>query len=205
MLKLRRWHVLRTGLALVFSALCISLPGGRLPTAAPITQQAPVNPLAQAMADFKTRVDAYLELRKAITKKYPEVKETGNPAQISERERALGRAIAMARPNAKPGDIFGPEMSRHLLRIVEEDWNARSPADRKALLSEIPRGLKLGVNQPYPTTIPLATVPPKLLARLPTLAEELEYRLIDRRLLLRDRDANLIVDVLVGTEPKRAE
>jgi hypothetical protein len=37
------------------------------------------------------------------------------------------------------------------------------------------------------------------------LPEELEYRLVDRRLLLRDRDANLIVDVLVGAEPTRAE
>jgi hypothetical protein len=37
------------------------------------------------------------------------------------------------------------------------------------------------------------------------LPEELEYRLIDRRLLLRDRDANLIVDVLVGAEPNRTE
>jgi len=43
------------------------------------------------------------------------------------------------------------------------------------------------------------------LAQLPMLPEELEYRLVDRRLLLRDRDANLIVDVLVGAEPTRAE
>jgi len=43
------------------------------------------------------------------------------------------------------------------------------------------------------------------LAQLPVLPEELEYRLVDRRLLLRDRDANVIVDVLVGAEPKRAE
>jgi hypothetical protein len=211
MLKLRRWQMARPAVALLFSGLCISLPAGSMPArgtvaAAPSAQQqATVNPLAQAMMDFKKRVDAYLALRTAITQKYPEVKETGNPAKISEREKALGKAIATARATAKAGDIFGPEMSRHLLRIVEEDWNARSPADRKALLGEIPPGLVLRVNQAYPTNIPLATAPPKLLAQLPTLPEELEYRLIDRRLLLRDRDANLIIDVLVGAEPKRAE
>ena len=204
MLKLRRWHVVRTGLALMFSALCIGLPAGRGVAAAAVVQQAPVNPLAQAMADFKKRVDTYLELRKAVTQKIPEVKETGDPTKISGREKALGKALASARPNAKAGDIFGA-MSPQLLKIIEDDWNARSPADRKAMLSELPPGLQLKVNQAYPTTIPLATVPPKLLAQLPMIPEEVEYRLINRRLLLRDRDANLIVDVLVGTEPKRAE
>ena len=194
---------MRTAVALLFSVLCISVPGRDL-AAAPVPQQPPVNPHAQALADFKKRVDAYLDLRKAVTQKYPEVKETGNPAQIHEREVNLGKGIAMARVNAKAGDVFAP-VSRQLLEIVESDWNSRSPADQKAILSEIPKGLALKVNQPYPTNIPLATVPPKLLAQLPTLPEELEYRLVDRRLLLRDRDANLIVDVLVGAEPTRAE
>ena len=64
--------------------------------------------------------------------------------------------------------------------------------------------LKLVVNKPYPTTIPLVTAPAKLLAALPKLPEVVEYRLVDRRLLLRDRDANLIVDVLVGVPPARS-
>jgi hypothetical protein len=204
MLKLRRWHVLRTGVALVFSALCISLQAGPALTAALANQQVSVNPLAKAMADFKQRVDDYLELRRAVTRKYPEVTETGDPAKISAREQALGKGIAMARANAKAGDIFGPVAS-HLAKIVDEDWTSRSPADRKALLAELPLGLQLKVNQPYPTNIPLATAPPRLLARLPMIPEELEYRLIDRRLLLRDRDANLIIDVLVEPTVKRAE
>lgn len=195
--------MMRTGLALFCSALCISLPAGRTLVAAPAAQQA-VNPLASAMVDFKKRMDAYLELRKAVTQKYPEVKETGNPAKIHEREVALGKGIAMARANAKAGDIFGA-LSGHLLKVVDDDWNARSPADQKAILAEIPKGLVLKVNQAYPPKVPLATVPPKLLAQLPMLPEELEYRLVDRRLLLRDRDANLVIDVLVGTEPKRTE
>ena len=195
---------MRTGLALFCSALCISLPAGRtLVAAAPAAPQA-VNPLASAMVDFKKRMDAYLELRKAVTQKYPEVRETGNPAKIHEREVALGKGIAMARANAKAGDIFGP-LSGHLLKVVDDDWNSRSPADQKAILAEIPKGLVLKVNQAYPPKVPLATVPPKLLAQLPMLPEELEYRLVDRRLLLRDRDANLVIDVLVGTEPKRTE
>jgi hypothetical protein len=197
--------MVRTAVALFFSVLCIGLPAGRLlGAAAPSRQQAPVNLRAQAMLDFKKRVDAYLALRRAITQKIPEVKETGNPAKIHEREVALGKAIATARLNAKAGDIFGP-VSAYLVKIVEDDWNSRSPADQKAMLSELPKGLILKVNQPYPPNLPLATAPSKLLAQLPMLPEELEYRLLNRRLLLRDRDANLIIDVVVGTEPNRTE
>jgi len=195
--------MVRTAVALLFSALCISLPVGPL-VATARAQATPVNPHAQALVEFKKRLDAYLELRRTVTQDYPEVKETGDPAKIHEREVALGKGIARARVNAKAGDVFGP-VSRQLLTIVEKDWNARSAADQKAILAEIPKGLVLKVNQAYPPTIALATVPPKLLAQLPMLPEELEYRLVDRRLLLRDRDANLIVDVLVGAEPTRAE
>jgi len=166
-------------------------------------QQPPVNPVAQSMVDFHKRVDEYMKLRAAITKKIPEVKETGDPAKISAREQALGEAIAAARPAAKPGDLFGPDMSVYLKKTLAEDWKSRSPADRKALFEEIPNGLQLKVNQPYPTTIPLVSAPAKLLAELPMLPEALEYRLVDRYFLLRDRDANLILDVLPGVLPSR--
>jgi hypothetical protein len=167
------------------------------------SQQAPVNPLAQSMANFRKRVDDYMKLRDAITRKVPRVEETGDPAKISAREKALGQAIAMARPAARPGDIFGEEMSFHLKEVLAEDWKQRSPADRKALFEEIPKDLQLKVNQVYPTTLPLVSVPARLLAKLPMLPEELEYRLVDRYFLLRDRDANLIIDVLPDVRPGR--
>jgi hypothetical protein len=167
-------------------------------------QQAPVNQFAQSMVDFRKRVDDYMKLRGEITKKVPEVKETGDPAKISAREKALGQAIANARSTAKPGDVFGNEMSAYLKKTLADDWKSRSPADRKALFEEIPPNLQLKVNQPYPTTLPLVSVPARLLAKLPMLPEELEYRLVDRNFLLRDRDANLIIDVLPGVLPQRA-
>jgi hypothetical protein len=203
MLELRRWRVVRTGLVLLFASLCISLPHTAVVKAA--SQQPAVNPLADAMADFKKRVDAYFDLRNAATSKLPDQKETGDPAKISQREKALGLAIAKARTNAKAGDVFGPKMSVHLQRILAEDWKSRSETDRRAIFEEIPPGLQLKVNQVYPTTLPLVSVPAKLLAQLPMIPEALEYRLVDRRLLLRDRDANLIIDVLVGAPTTRTK
>jgi hypothetical protein len=165
--------------------------------------QEPVNPFAQSMTDFRTRVDEYMKLRDKITRTVPELEETKDPAKISAREKALGQAIAAARTTAKSGDVFGAEMSKYLRTILAEDWKSRSAADRKALFEEIPPNLKLNVNQSYPTTIPLVTLPAKLLAKLPMLPEVLEYRLVDHYFLLRDRDANLIIDVLPKVYPSR--
>ena len=167
------------------------------------SQATAVNPFAQSMVDFKKRVDEYMTLRDEITRKVPEVKETADPAQISAREQALGQAIAARRASAKAGDVFGEAMSGYLRQILADDWKSRSAADRRALFEEIPPTLKLAVNQPYPTTIPLVTLPAKLLTKLPELPEELEYRLVDHYFLLRDRDANLIIDVLPKVYPTR--
>lgn len=186
--------MMRTLLVLVFTAFSIGVAA---------QQKAPVNPVAKEMVDFHKRIDAYLKVRDGATKDLPDVKETGDPAKISAREQALGKAIAQARAMAKPGDVFGEEMSLYLKKAIAEDWKSRSPADRKALFEELPPNIKLTVNQVYPTTLPLVSVPAKLLARLPMLPETLEYRLIDRCFLLRDRDANLIIDVLSNVYPTR--
>ena len=162
-----------------------------------------VNPFAKSMADFKHRVDDYMKLRDGITRTVPEVKETGDPAKIHAREVALGEAIAKARIAAKPGDIIGADMAVQFKRILAEDWKSRSAADRKALFNELPKGVQIGINKPYPAALPLVSVPAKLLAMLPMLPEALEYRLIDRYFLLRDRDANLVIDSLSGVLPQR--
>jgi hypothetical protein len=187
--------MVRAGLLLLF---CVFTLG---PSHIAEAQQ-PVNATAAAMAAFQKRVDAYLQVRNAIAQKLPEVKETGDPSKISDREKALGQAIAKARASAKAGDVFG-EMGPYLQRILAKDWASRSRAERTELFAEVPAGLQLKVNQAYPTTVPLVTVPANLLAKLPVLPEALEYRLVHRRLLLRDRDANVVVDVLTGTEPKK--
>jgi hypothetical protein len=172
------------------------------PTAATVPPQPRVNPTAEVMAAFRKRVDEYLKLRNEITKKIPEVKETGDPNKISAREKALGQAIAAARASAKPGDVFGRDATPLFMKILADDWRTRKPADRKAVFTELPKGTHININQPYPTTLPLLTVPGNLLASLPVLPDELEYRVVDRHLLLRDRDANLTIDVLFNALPR---
>lgn len=60
-------------------------------------------------------------------------------------------------------------------------------------------GFPFKVNGVYPQAQPLGTVPPNVLAVLPVLPEDIEYRFIDRHLILRDVRANLIVDYIRNT------
>ena len=77
------------------------------------------------------------------------------------------------------------------------------PPIAKALFNELPKGVQITINRPYPPTLPLVSVRPRLLSALPMLPETLEYRLIDRYFLLRDRDANVVIDMLSGVLPQR--
>jgi len=106
-----------------------------------------------------------------------------------------------SRPEAKEGDFLIKEYRPYLIQIIKEDFATRAPADRKALLIELPKGVKVGVNQVYPTELPLATFPGNLLKKLPQLPEELEYRIVGRDLVLRDTKANVVVDILRNVFP----
>lgn len=194
---------------IVFPSIVTSMPARSVDALVYASaQQAPkenpshrTNPIGAATAAFQKRVEDYLKLRGALTKKIPEVRETGDPTKITTREKALGQAIAMARASARPGDIFGADMAPIFAQIIAKDWAARSAVDRKAIFKELPAGTKVIINQPYPTTLPLLTVPSNLLVNLPMLPDDLEYRIVDRHLLLRDRDANLVIDALYNVLP----
>jgi hypothetical protein len=54
--------------------------------------------------------------------------------------------------------------------------------------------VKVVVNGRYPDEIPISTVPPQVLAQLPKLPEDLEYRFIRTHMILFDPHAHMIVD-----------
>jgi len=149
-----------------------------------------------ATLEFQKRIDAYLKIHNEAESKVPNLKKTDDPKEISDRERALGETIMTLRAGAQPGEIFAPEYQPYFIKIVQDDFKTRSAVDRKAIIVELPKNMKVDINTVYPTTLPLATFPPMLLRKLPDLPPELEYRLVGHSLILRDVKANLIVDVL---------
>lgn len=180
------------------------LPGVPAPTAVAANTpagQAAVNAQGFATLEYQKRIQAYLKIHNEAETKVPNLKQTDDPAKISGREAALGQAIQTLRAGAQPGEIFAPEYQPYFIKIVQDDFALRSAADRKAIIWELPKHMKVDINTVYPTTIPLATFPPALLRKLPDLPPELEYRLVGRSLILRDVKANLIVDILRDVVP----
>jgi hypothetical protein len=181
--------------AVVMLLLLVALPAGRAAAARRL------DPEAAGLARFNERLHAYLSLRRQIEAKLPPLSKTANPAEIGEHERRLGAAIRDARPGARRGDIFGPDVSSLIRSIVREDFRRRPPGQVKAAVTEVPPTLGLRIDDPYPLTYPLATVPPQLLAALPHLPDGLEYRFVGRRVILRDVGANLVLDFIEDAVP----
>jgi hypothetical protein len=161
----------------------------------------PVNPMGAATLEFQKRVEEYMKVHNKAEAEVPNLKRTDDPVEISKREQDLAKAIMTLRASAPAGEIFVKEYQPYFAKIIQDDFAERSAADRKALVHELPRNIKIDVNTVYPTTLPLITFPAGLLRKLPDLPPELEYRIVGRHLLLRDVKANLIVDVLRDVVP----
>jgi hypothetical protein len=147
--------------------------------------------------DFKARVDAYVELRNRVAKQTAPLKETDNPAAIKSRQDSFGKRIAAARANAQPGDIFTPEIRARFRKLLAPELKGEDGHDAKEIVKDdAPAGIALKVNAPYPTGKPFPTVPANLLLNLPPLPKQVEYRIIDKHLILRDTEANIIVDYI---------
>jgi hypothetical protein len=151
--------------------------------------------------DFFDRVRAYMKIHDSANARVPSLKETSDPKQVSGREKALADEIRVERAGARQGDVFSPAAAKEIGVVVADDFNGRPLRAQKAILVEVPMKVPPAINTDYPTTLPLATVPPSLLLKLPTLPEELEYRFLGRHLILRDIKANLIVDFIPDVVP----
>ena len=82
-------------------------------------QKPATNPHAAVLADFKTRVDKYVELRKKADDSAPPLKKTEDPAKIREAQQALVERIGAARAGTKQGDIFTPEITSAFRRLLQ--------------------------------------------------------------------------------------
>ena len=145
---------------------------------------------------FQDRVSDYARLRERLILRLRADERSGEGSAAGVFQRALADAIRDARRNAVVGDMFGPDMTDWILRTVRADMSMRQPAERAAILSEAPALRSVAINDVYPESAPLATMPPLLLAQLVPLPAELQYRFLENAIVLIDIDAYLIVDVI---------
>jgi hypothetical protein len=181
-------HVLRTAVLSVF------VLQAAIACATQANDQKSANPEAKVLLDFNERVKAYVDLRKKADDGAPPLEQTEDSAKIRIAQTALAERIMAARAGAKRGEIFTPEITQRFRRLLRPEVK---DADTKRLIEDDnPGSLKFKVNGPYPDGEPLSTVPPNVLASLPQLPEDLEYRFLGKHMILRDSRANIVVDYI---------
>ncbi len=151
---------------------------------------------------FQERIGAYVKLHKDVEAHVHKLKPTPSAEELAENKRLLADGIRKARDGAKQGDIFTPEIAaeyRNLAQVAMK--GANGPRVHKSLNRAEPVQVPIRVNEDYPSGVPLQSMPPTLLLNLPKLPKDLEYRLSGRTLILRDVDANLIIDFLPEAIP----
>jgi hypothetical protein len=199
---------MRTQAALGIAALTVPLTlSARVPasTGQPPSGQTRVNQDAALAVEFSKRVQQYMAVHEQVHEKdaVAHLPKEATPEQIQQYQMALARAIQKLRMRAKPGEIFTKEIRAYFRRQLEGVF--AGPEGRKlkaAIMDENPGPIRLLVNGRYPDGVPLTTMPPQVLAALPKLPPELEYRFIGDRLVLLDEPAHLVVDFIQDALPR---
>jgi hypothetical protein len=152
------------------------------------------------VADFNKRIKDYVDLREKQVATLPKLPDKATPKQIDANQRALAELMIKARPGARTGDIFVTEMQTFVRGLIRRVLTGPDgPRIKASLMDENPMGVKIEVNGRYPDTIPMSTMPPDVLAALPKLPTDLEYRFVGNRLILLDLQSHLIVDFVENT------
>jgi hypothetical protein len=202
----------KTGLA-AFGMLAVSVeiaatavfaaPQTQTPTPVPTPKLEPKD--AAAVGDFSKRVDAYVVIHTSAEKTLPTLPKEATPKQIDQKQRDLATKIQAARPNARRGDLFTPEMAGYVKRLMVRVFSGKDGAQlRASIQDENVKYLPLKVNQRYPDEYPLTTMPPDVLKALPQLPEEMEYRFVGPQLILLDTHAHVIPDFVPDALPETA-
>jgi hypothetical protein len=155
-----------------------------------------LTPEEQAAADaFEARLKEYIAAHRKAEASLPHLSKSSTPKEIDKNQRALGTQLAAVRSDAKRGDFFTPPMEGLIRRTMEAVLAGPDGKTIKAsIMDENPGMPNLRVNDRYPDSIPLSTMPPQVLEPLPKLDEDMEYRFLGKELVLLDTHAHIVID-----------
>jgi hypothetical protein len=165
--------------------------------------RAPSPSEGSALHAFDQSTQQYIKMEHALPA--DKLKPTSDIATLETEREALRKALQAARPNAKQGDLFTPDVAKVFRRILARTMAGSEGAKIRASLAhaEPLASVDLKVNVVYPNINgqPIQSVPPTLLQNLPRLPKGLEYSIAGKTLALRDADANMVVDLLPDALP----
>jgi hypothetical protein len=172
----------------------------------------------QTLRKFQDEVEDYVELRQKVLTKIPPIDARSTPEEIEVHQKALTQAIIAYRAGTRRGEIFKRDVEAAIRRTLQREFTG---PDGPALLQGIKEGnpkvegnplpsdpskevkppVRIVVNGLYPDSAPFSSVPPSLLLKLPLLPEQVRYRFVGRALILRDTEANVILDFIPDVVP----
>lgn len=163
----------------------------------------PIGGSDAAVQAFQQRVAAYVEVHRRLEGPRPTLEISEDLREVHAAMEALARELRNARRRARQGDLFTPDVTGLFRTRIA---SCLPPGDMAALLAEHHEDLhgarpRLRVNGGWPPNAPFGYVPPEMLAALPPLPSELQYRIVGRSLVLWDHHANLIVDFIRDAFP----
>lgn len=153
---------------------------------------------AQAIAQFDARVGEYVALHRRLEGPVPAPQVSDDMRVVTAAMDALAAQIAAARRSARRGDLFTPDVAPVLRARIAR---CLPPDEMELIITEREEEdpleePSLEVNGRWPAGSPFRFVPPQLIAALPRLPQELQYRIVGHTLVLWDHHADLIVDVM---------
>ena len=192
--------------------IVLQVPLALLPAPTPPTCQLEVlSPSAleeRTLHDFDQRIDRYVRLHRRLERELPPEHLFGDLEAMPLAVDALHNAMVDARPNAKAGTFFTPGVAQLLTTRLALAITAAGLTPAEAMIA-----MNLGYRQRIPAVEINGRIPPgrhvrvwpALMATLPPLPEELEYRFVGWDLVLVDVHADLILDVLEDALPRPEE
>src|SRR4051812_39988723 len=182
------------------------------PTLPPTTTPAQPDP---TFDPFRQALQAYIDQTQPFRKQAAQAQEstrgkadatTSAPATaLRTRQNDLAEALrTRLRANATQGQLFTPAMGQAIKHQIAAAFD--SP-QRPLLLDEMAEQLTTPAKSQSPKLnqkLDAPRVPPRLIALLPPLPKQLEYDFTDATLVLRDIDADVVVDYLPAAFPEKA-
>lgn len=179
---------------IIGAALAIAFSAHAAPALA--QEQPPPGDRVVSLQVFTNRVDRYVALHRRFEEPLPPMTSEADSWSMLIAKRYLASAIRSARWTAQQGEIFDPATATVFRELIAE---AIGDVDPHAFLGRlypqhpVTHAEHPIVNEPYPKEI-THEAPALVVAHLPRLPEDVEYRIAGEDLLLWDTHADLIVD-----------
>ena len=156
-----------------------------------------------AIGGFQLRVGEYAALHRRLEGPLPPPESSHSARALQLNRTFLASAIKAARPNARQGDIFTRIIGQSFRDLIADAVRQGPPETGRGLIEQDTTMPPFRARV-YDSCSDWAAreVPVGLRRGLPTLPEDIEYRLVARDLILCDVHADLIVDVLINVIPR---